>query len=309
MHSVKALVHLLINQIRGNDSLTLIFNDMKTNFVQIKKARILFLITVVMLFFAGNLGAQNKASKEKSGKQKYSIHILKEVNGEKTTIDTTFESSDDFDVNAWVDKHNAEMDMDENLKKMEKEFKVTIPNFSDEDMKSMPDTIIVNGDTIVVNTQLKKILEDNPDLGKLGMENFFNQKIEAPSSPKHGMPPCCPFPGMNGMDQMMPFNGLNFPGLEKLLPLGNLEQIVIKKKRHGKKIIINFEDNDDDIVIRPGMHRQEYLYNDDRSENKHSRNKRIIIEKEITPENNAEEGSNVEHYKDGNKEVIIIHKK
>jgi hypothetical protein len=37
--------------------------------------------------------------------------------------------------------------------------------------------------------------------------------------------------------------------------------------------------------------------------------KKIIIEKEITTGSNDEEGSNVEHYKDGNKEVIIIHKK
>jgi hypothetical protein len=281
---------------------------MKTNHLQFKAARISFLITIVLLFVSVSLSAQNKVSKEKPGKQKYSIHILKEVNGEKTTIDTTFESPDDFDVNAWVEKHDAEMDMDDHLKKMEKQFKVTIPNFSAEDMKSMPDTIIVNGDTILVNTQLKKIMEDNLDLGKLGMEDFFNQKLEAPASPKYGMPPCCPLPGMNGMEQMMPFNGLNFPGLEKLLPLGNLKQIVIKKKRHGKKIIINFEDNDADIVIRPGMHREEYYYDNDRSDTRHSRNKKIIIEKEITPDNSTQEGSNVEHYKDGNKEVIIIHK-
>lgn len=282
---------------------------MKTNLLRFKTRRMPFLLIIVLLLLSVSLNAQNKVSKEKSGKQKYSIHILKDVNGEKTIIDTTFESSDDFDVNAWVDKHDAEMEMDKKLQNMEKEINVTIPNFSDMDMKSIPDTIIVNGDTIIVNTQLKKIFENNPDLGKMGMENFFNQNIEAPESPKHGMPQCCPLSGMHGMDRMMPFNGMNFPGLEKMLPFGNLERIVIKKKRHGKKIIINFEDNDDDIVIRPGMHRQEYYYNNDRSENRHSRDKKIIIEKEINPGSNDEEGSNVEHYKDGNKEVIIIHKK
>jgi len=263
------------------------------------------LIPLVLLFIAGSANAQLKP-----GKQKYSIHIVKDVNGERTEIDTTFESEADFDVDAWVEKHDLINEMDGDKRKMEKEYTITIPGFSSDDMNSMPDTIIMNGDTIIMDTQIEQIFKGIPEHGEMGSENFFNKHFEIPECPAHSdMPGCCPSHGSQGMG-IMPFNGFGIPGLENIIPFGNLDQIVIKNKRHGKKVIITFEDQDDDnIVIRPGKHNYPYYHDGSHSKMNHSKEKRIIVEKEIAPGDEVEEGSKVERYKEGNKEVIIIHKK
>jgi hypothetical protein len=283
---------------------------MKTSNFQIKIALSFILMPLILILIAGSAAGQNTNNKEKPGKQKYSIHILKDVNGEKTEIDTTFETTGDFDVEAWMENHDMGNDRDEDTKEMEKEVTVTIPHMSGTDMKSIPDTIIINGDTVVVNTMIEKMLKENPNLAELGMENFFNKHAEAPSPNEGNVQEGCPFSNHHDMSKMMPFSGFSFPELENFMPLGNLDQIVIKKKRHGKKIIISFEENDDDnIVIRHGTNDHAFYYNDNHSKRNHSKEKKVIIRKEVAPGTDAKDGSRVEHYFDGNKELIIIHEK
>ncbi|NVO19813.1 MAG: hypothetical protein HXX13_08935 [Bacteroidetes bacterium] len=284
---------------------------MKTKRINFKSNRVLFLLCLSMLFFTGFSYAQNKGKKEDTPTQKYSIHIVKEVNGVKTTIDTTFESPDNFDVDAWVERQNnnqdlesEKKDMDHKMKDFEKQITVTIPNFSGDEKNGIPDTIYINNDTVVINAQLQEMLENHPEWKDFGNSGFFDKHNEMPS-PKHSeKPSCCPMPGCPGMNGMNPFEGFGIQGLEKLLPLGNLEQIVIKKKRHGKKIIINFEDNDDDIIIRPGRRGEsyEYNFNSDEPSPRHSKGKKVIIESD------RRQDSRIESSDDGNKKVIIIHK-
>ena len=285
---------------------------MKTTSFQLKMLRSLLLIPVLMFFIAGNANAQEHQSKENTGKQKYSIHIVKEVNGEKTEIDTTFESKDDFDVDAWVEKHNMGNERQEKMKKIEKELTVTIPQISEDAMKSMPDTIIVNGDTVIVNTRIEKNIMENPEPGEMDDEEFSDKQMEERQFPEHGnRPEGCHHEEFPGMERMMPYRGFNFPGLENLLPFGNLDQIVIKKKKHGKKVIITFVDNDNDnenIIIRPGMNDPMYYNHHGQSQMNPSKGKRVVIKKEITPGDDVQEGDKVERYKDGDKEVIIIHR-
>jgi hypothetical protein len=273
------------------------------------QSRSLLLIPVILIFFAISSQAQNKPGAEKTTKQKYSIHIVKDVNGERTEIDTTFESNADFDVDAWIGKHDFKNEMDGKKREMEKKYTITIPDFASDSQQSNPDTIIMNEDTIIMNTQFEHIFGEGPEQGEMGREGFFNKHFEFPECPAHSeMPECCPSHGFPGMG-MMPFHGLSMFGLENLMPLGKLDQIVIKKKRHGKKIIITFEDDDENIVIRPGKYNHKYFNDAEHSNMKHSKAKRIVIEKEIAPGADVEEGSNVERYNDGNKEVIIIRKK
>lgn len=286
---------------------------MKTNFIHSKLFLFLFFIPALVLMASGNANAQAKESKSAPEKHKYIIHVVKEENGVKTEIDTAFESTDDFNVDAWVDKQEMSqnmVEMKENLDKMTKELTVTIPHISEDAMRGMPDTIIVNGDTVIVNTRIEGLEEANRELRELGESDYFNRQFELKEFPEARIAEGFAFPGCKGLPEMMPFAGLGIPGLESLMPLGNLEQIVIKKKRHGKKIIITFEDNDDDIIIRPRMNDRMYYYDQDHSNRKHVKGRKVIIEKDVnTSGPEGEMNSKVEHYNDGNKEVIIIHKK
>jgi hypothetical protein len=62
-----------------------------------------------LLLLAGTVLITQKASAQdkKELTSKYSIRVTKKSDGKVITIDTTFETKGDFDVDTWIKKHDT----------------------------------------------------------------------------------------------------------------------------------------------------------------------------------------------------------
>ncbi len=270
------------------------------------------LLILGILFLSSGMGiAQEKNDNEKSGKQKVNIHITKEIDGVKTVIDTSFTVSEDFDVHHWMEEQDMNPSEPIKSREINKEIKITIPEFAESEIGSLPDTMIINGDTIFLGIngqELKMMFHDFPELADLDIQKYMDESMKDIRTPEFPGSPDCPHFRFEGHPPFPPLHQFMMPGLEFLNDLGTLDNIVIKKKRHGKKIIISFEDRDGEKPIRHGK-RDHYYYNDD----EHSQKSPKHYEKKVVIRNHdskvVDENSEVERIKDGDKEIIIIRKK
>ncbi len=271
----------------------------------------IFLLPALILFWSFTANAQQEKNTGKTDKRTVSIHISKELDGKTTQIDTTFEANDEFDVDAWVNEHDSDARGHRHMKKIDKEIEIRMPDFDTEDFSAIPDTVIVNGDTAVVNTKIEKMFRDNPDFGDLDLERHLDMPDELSDAPPcqqmEEMPGCCPFMRGQHMQDRFPFGELNFPGLDNLIPFGELDRIVVKKKRHGKEIIISLRDNEDERDSRH-HHGDRNSHNDRDTQMRPPHQQRIIIRKGNGKEIEKDENTKVERYKEGNNEIIIIKK-
>jgi hypothetical protein len=262
----------------------------------------------LLLIFALVAPAQEKTSKEK---QKYKLRIVKEVEGVKTEIDTTFETHEDFDVDAWMKAHDFDHDrgdMDRKMKQLQKEITVTIPDFTGES----PDTIIVNGDTIFPGREGKGFswtFKDMPELEDLDIDRHLKlaeEPFEFRDMPGleelSELPPCCKynfrFPGMCHP----------LPDLFEMMPFGRPDQIIIKKSRNGKKMIIKFEDDDNQTIIIPRHGSGQYHYFNNMPECEKKCDRKVIIHRDDKPGKEGEKNTRIKRIKEGDKEIIIIRK-
>ena len=279
---------------------------MKANPFQSLLSHPIFLITGMLILLGSYSQAQEKNDNEKTGKQKVSIHIIKEVDGVKTIIDTSLTVEKDFDVHQWMEENDMENDTKAQSRKIEREINITIPEIAEGFEGSFPDTMIVNGDTIFLGMEgekLKLMMEDLPDMAEMNIDKFIEGEGREPLHFEfHEMPENCPHFRFEGQTGFPPMHQFMIPGLEGLMDLGNLDNIVIKKKRHGKKIIISFKDD-----VRKDCPHHSYQFNEENHVMKAPKHeqKKVVIR-----HNNKEvdENSSVQRIQDGDKEVIIIRK-
>jgi len=223
-----------------------------------------FLLSILIagfVFLSGSSVAQQKPDKPVKAKKTITIHVTREVDGNKIVIDTTVVTDGDFDADAFLAKKGVLKDGPEDSGNVERriiirhhgEPRVKEFSWSDKDL-NLPDTIKF----------------DDRDM-------VFSDKFDRPfPSPHEGMPfrhefripeDFSPMPGPQFEDRMEEM--LHSFGLENVMPFGEMKQVVVKKKRNGKKVIITFED-------RKGE-------NPERSHGKHNHEKVIIY-------NNGEQG-------------------
>jgi hypothetical protein len=280
---------------------------MKANPIQSLLLHPILLITGMLMLFSSYSQAQEKNDNEKTGKQKVSIHIIKEVDGVKTVIDTSFTAEKEFDVQQWMEENNIENDPEAKSRKIEREINISIPEIAEGFEGSFPDTIIVNGDSIFLGMdgdKLKLMMEDLPDMAEMNIDKFIEEEGKEPLHFEfHEMPENCPHFRFEGHPGFPPMHQFMIPELEGLMDIGNLDNIVIKKKRHGKKVIISFKDekrkecphhtyqfNEENHVIKAPKHEQ----------------KKVVIRHDKNKE--VDENSSIQRIQDGDKEVIIIRK-
>lgn len=179
--------------------------------------------------------AQQKSEDQASGKKTITIHVTKEVDGNTVVIDTTVVTDGDFDADAFLEGKGVISDVPEDGKNVEKHIVIRHPGndeFGWSDSRSnSPDTIIINGDRVIVFND--KFDMPAPPPPHAGMPFDFN--FNMPWEFRHMEGP--QFEGMmEGMARSL--------GLENVMPFGEMKQVVVKKKRNGKKVIITFENRD-----------------------------------------------------------------
>jgi hypothetical protein len=248
----------------------------------------------------------NPAPKEKSV---ITIHISKDVNGEIVKYDTTFEADNDFDVEAFLDKKDLrDLPPDADPGQIPGNYDFELPKF-EEDFSFFPDS--VEFDTLVLRLHrtygdiMKKFPAQPGFRWNDRFENPGDEQEEAPvpdNRNKRNCPPGCPFGNMKAPEMMPP----QFPGQELAPFIGNSrpEKMVIHEKRHGKKVVIKYED-DDDIVILPNDDRIIY-----REEMRHPGNRPEQYRKQKPGMQKEMEYKIQKGRKDNNeRKVIIIEKK
>jgi hypothetical protein len=268
-----------------------------------------FLLPAIILLCAFHAQAQEQKKSTGNEKRTVSILITKDVDGKTTQIDTTFEATDDFDVDAFVKEHDAGNVVRHKNNNSDKSIVIRMPEMNMSDMSINPDTLVINGDTIIVNTEINTASEGLPGMEDMGMDNHF----EIPAEPFGHE--CCPGQpecrqGEKGCQPtMIPFTGFGFPGMENLMPFGDLENLKIKTKRHGKKVIMTFRDNERKPKHRHHMEERSYCSTNDSDDDQPSKHKKVIILKDDRQAIEKEMNVDVERRKEGDREVIIIKKK
>jgi hypothetical protein len=185
------------------------------------------------ILLSGNSFAQQKSDDQTKGKKTITIHVTKEVDGNTVVIDTTVVTDGEFDADAFLEGKGVMNDIPEAGKNVEKHIIIRHPdtqefNWSDSDAHS-PDTIIINDDRVLIYSD--KFDMPAPPPPHMGMPYDYNFNMQQE------------FPHFNGPQFEDMFEGMARTfGLENVMPFGEMKQMVVKKKRNGKKVIITFED-------------------------------------------------------------------
>lgn len=200
----------------------------KTTFV------VLVTLLIGLIFFTPGTYAQQKSDEQATAKKTITIHVTKEVDGNTVVIDTTVITDGDFDADAFLEEKGVMTDSPQKGEIVNKHIIIRHPGndeFGWSDSRSNgPDTIIINDDKVFV-------YKDNHDMHAPAIEGMpFNFNFDMPQDfhPMHG-------PQFEDMLEGM----ARSYGLENMMTFGEMKQVVVKKKRNGKKVIITFEDRKD----------------------------------------------------------------
>jgi hypothetical protein len=250
-----------------------------------KRSIIAAIILTGFIMISGSSFAQQESDNKPATKKTITIHVTKEVNGKTTVIDTTVVTDGDFDADAFLAEKGVMNDASEQGSNKEKKVIICHPGakeFSWSDSESsVPDTLYVGNDTIIMLSEESGMPAPPP--GK-SFDYNFNMPVPPPPGMTYDYDFDMPaeFPHMEGMQfgAMMEELARSL-GLENVMPFGEMKEVVVKKKRNGKKVIITFENRDEMDKEHANVQRKEekvYIYsNVDR--NKAPQNEeRIIIE-------------------------------
>jgi hypothetical protein len=185
-----------------------------------------------LILLPSNSSAQQKPADKENGKKTITIKVTTETDGKVVKIDTTFVAEGDFDEDAFLKEKGivTEEKAEGNVQK-----NVIIRHPSAEDYKYLEsfgnshDTIVVNGGRVII------------------LNDKFDMPVPPPfpgMSENFKMPQCCP-PMYGPQFEHMLQGMLKSMDLEDMMPFGDLDNIVVKKKNNGKKVIITFEDRDE----------------------------------------------------------------
>lgn len=201
-------------------------------------SRSLFLIScvgAVFLLLPVLSLAQEKTENQPQGKKTITIHVTKEVDGKTMVIDTTVVTDGEFDADAFLAEKGVLENTPGNEQRMERRIIIRHPgekdfNFHDSD-GTFPDTLKFGDDQEIIFSD--KFDRPFPHFNEPGIKHQFNFRMPGDFAPMPG-------PDFDHMLEGM----LRSYGLDEMMPLGEMKQAVVKKKRNGKKVIITFKDRD-----------------------------------------------------------------
>lgn len=183
----------------------------------------------------------------------------------KTVIDTSFTVSEDFDVHHWMEEQDMNDSEPIKSREINKEIKITIPRICRKRNRVSArynDYKWRHHFPWHQRTELKMMFHDFPELEDLNIQEYMDQSMKGVGLLNSRALRTAHTSGLKAILLFPPLHQYMIPGLECLKDLGALDNIVIKKKRHGKKIIISFEDRENDAPEQHGNN-YHYYYNDD----------------------------------------------
>lgn len=273
------------------------------------------LMMIAAISSAYTLSAQENDTPARDKKSIVTIRIMKDINGETVKYDTTFEAGSDFDVDAFLAEKERFINGGQSKSARDFEF------FDFE----IPETVFASPnfpDSIRFDTVIKRFkfddeytLRDFP--GHPGIR--WNQMPDVPECrrscpyiekhrPGNRMPGCCPHfsPDLPEGFIMPELPGINF---EPFSWNNKPEKIIIHKKKHGGKVVITFDNDDEsecikneDVIIYRNDGRRPHNNSERRQYRQQNSDSNKEIEVEVKVDDTDDPGK-------GGKKVIIIEKK
>jgi hypothetical protein len=195
--------------------------------------RLTFSFLAGMFLLSGYGFAQDKAGSQPKEKKTITIHVTKEDDGKITVIDTTVVTDTDFDADAFLLEKGVGVEKPDKGKQIEKKVVIVNPGSKSltytKDSEGSVDTVMMGDGQIII---LRNKHEDQ-DLESLDKDMHFN--FDMPEGFEHFQGP---------MFEQMLKGMMKEYGLDDFMPFGEMEKVVVKKKRGGKKVIITFEDRE-----------------------------------------------------------------
>jgi hypothetical protein len=241
--------------------------------------------TAGFILAAGNSFAQQKSDDQAIVKKTITIHVTKEVDGKTMVVDTTVVTDGDFDTDAYLEKKGVGSDMAKKGENVDKRIVIIHPDSKEfswsESGKNSPDTVgNMDKQLFIFKDDYDLIDPQEPRGGEP-----FHYKIQAPDDYM-----LMQHPAFEDMMEGM----LRSFGLENVMPFGEMKQVVVKKKRNGKKVIITFEDRkgessedvkgnkkEEKVIIYKNADQGMAPQNDERIFIDEETGEKIIIQKEV----------------------------
>jgi hypothetical protein len=260
------------------------------------KIMLLSIIITGFVFLSGSSFAQQKPDEPSDGKKTITIHITKVEDGQTIVIDTTVVTDSDFDADAFLQEKGVMEDEPGNDKNIEKQIIIRHPGKEDMEWTESDGN---SPDTIIIHTHRDYAFNDN-----------FN--FDAPHAPHHADMPFefytytdpGEFSHMDGkqLEDRLQDLARSF-GLDDVMPFGEMKQIVVKKKRNGKKVIITFENKDKTTVGNKNKQEEKVIIlKDSNTGMAPVHEKRIVVQTDPGEETTIEKNAPAKQ----EKKVIII---
>jgi hypothetical protein len=264
-----------------------------------------FLLSVALagfLLLPASSFAQQKQDDQANAKKTITIHVTKEVDGNMVVIDTTIVTEGDFDADAFLEEKGVLNDTDETGENVEKRIIIRHPGSQDFTWNESDDNSSGKGKNvekrIIIRHPDSKDFTWNETEGKttdtinIGDDQVFvfneDFNMHAPPPPHKGMH----YYKFNSPEDFHSMRGPQFEdmmqgmlrtmGLENVMPFGEMKQVIVKKKRNGKKIIITFEDRTKEEIEKDQKNIQEgniIIYNNREQSSMPQNEEHIIIRK------------------------------
>jgi len=238
---------------------------------------LLLFAAAIFLLLPSSIFAQQKQDNQASAKKTITIHVTKEVDGNIVVIDTTVVTDGDFDADAFLEEKGVLNDTDETGENVEKRIIIRHPGSQDFTWNESDDNSSGKGKNvekrIIIRHPDSKDFTWNETEGKttdtinIGDDQVFvfneDFNMHAPPPPHKGMH----YYKFNSPEDFHSMRGPQFEdmmqdmlrtmGLENVMPFGEMKQLVVKKKRNGKKVIITFEDRTIEDIEKDQKNKQE----------------------------------------------------
>jgi hypothetical protein len=239
------------------------------------------------LLLPDKIKAQSYDNNDQDNKNTITIHITKEVDGNVVQIDTTIVTDGEFDADAFLKEKGVlnDMNYDENVTE-DIAIHHNRPMYFNQDGNR-----IIFNDTLAIDSDMNINIDEDQIIRQFRNMPFNFSPMEIPELDD--------IPELNDL-QMQRFWG-DMPGMSQG-SLGNLEKMVVKRKRHGKKVILTFGDENEKPLRK--KQKDVRIYNFDNNTNNQSESHTII-----TPDKQRiiiNEEKSEKHSPGKQKKVVII---
>lgn len=254
----------------------------------------------LFLLLSPTVFGQQEPGSEKPAAKTITIHVTTDVNGKTTVIDTTVVTEGDFDADTYLREKGVTIEVPAQQEDTESRIIIRRPGQGNFEFHGfgpeVADSLLDRQDFVwetMPGENMERRIEKHYNIPFNWNDRNFAEPFQSPGMPFDNF--LKNMPGTSGLDEMMPF--------------GNPDKMVVKKKRNGKKVIITFNDDGKGQKNGHRRHEEERVIrhsNGHHGEGNLENKERIIIKRQPGGQSLKSESPQIDK---NHKRVIIIEEK